>query len=154
MSENVYENTIILKNGASAPSESTLQKAELGFDTAHDILFIGRDSSSPIPLSPYFSPEAPSELNMENLLWVDTSNNSGVIPIEMGGTGANTATDAVINLGALPLSGGIINGNLEIKNLFTASGNIILSSNSYGSDDDLDKVTNPIEGQIFFVKAE
>lgn len=114
------KNTIILKNGPSAPSTSTLQKAELGFDTAHEVLFIGRGSDSdseplnPIPLSPCFSPEAPTGLNVENLLWVDTSDSSGVIPIEMGGTGANTAALALENLGALPLSGGTVTGNIVI----------------------------------------
>ena len=98
---------------------------------------------------------------MENLLWVDTSDNSGVIPIEMGGTGANSAELARENLGitleklgGLSKNGGIINGDLKVTNLFTASGNIILSSNSYGSKDDLDKITNKTEGLIFFVKAE
>ena len=114
MPENIYQNTIILKNGASAPSNSTLQKAEIGFDTAHNILFVGRDSPlSPIPLSPYFSNTEPT-LNVENLLWVDTSDNSGVIPIEMGGTGADTAVLALENLGALPLSGGTVTGNIVI----------------------------------------
>lgn len=40
---------------------------------------------------------------------------TGIWPIELGGTGASTSTQAVINLGALPLSGGTLTGLLSIS---------------------------------------
>lgn len=39
-------------------------------------------------------------------------NNSGVLPISEGGTGATTASDACANIGALPTTGGTITGAL------------------------------------------
>lgn len=46
----------------------------------------------------------------------DFSNiSSGAIPISNGGTGATTAANALSNLGALPLSGGTLTGDLRLK---------------------------------------
>lgn len=39
---------------------------------------------------------------------------SGTLPIEKGGTGASTANDACLNLGALPSSGGTITGSIYL----------------------------------------
>lgn len=46
----------------------------------------------------------------------DFSNvSSGAVPIANGGTGATTAADALSNLGALPLVGGTLTGDLRLK---------------------------------------
>lgn len=41
---------------------------------------------------------------------------TGTLPIANGGTGATTAAAACANLGALPLTGGTLTGNLRLKN--------------------------------------
>lgn len=41
---------------------------------------------------------------------------SGILPIDYGGTGATTGSDACINIGALPLSGGMMMGVLTAYN--------------------------------------
>ena len=42
-------------------------------------------------------------------------NTSGAVPIANGGTGATTAANACANIGALPVSGGTITGDLRLK---------------------------------------
>lgn len=47
--------------------------------------------------------------------WLVDSN--GVIPLELGGTGAKTASSALSNLGALGLSGGTLTNSLNIAGI-------------------------------------
>lgn len=68
--------------------------------------------------------------------------NSGILPISEGGTGANNASDACANIGALPTSGGVMTYHLTLKNgAKTENPSLIFESNGgkkysfYGSDD-------------------
>lgn len=46
------------------------------------------------------------------------------LPISSGGTGATTASGALTNLGALPLTGGTLTGTLTAKALYASDGNV------------------------------
>ena len=46
------------------------------------------------------------------------------LPISSGGTGATTASGALTNLGALPLTGGTLTGTLTAKALYATDGNV------------------------------
>lgn len=57
---------------------------------------------------------------LDDKLNKDFSNvSSGAVPITNGGTGATTAADALSNLGAVPLGGGVMTGKLEIEYNYT-----------------------------------
>lgn len=60
---------------------------------------------------------------LNNKLNKDFSNISsgagGAVPIANGGTGATTAANALSNLGAVPLGGGVMTGKLEIEYNYT-----------------------------------
>nr|DAG94935.1 MAG TPA: Preneck appendage protein barrel, VIRAL PROTEIN.8A [Herelleviridae sp.] len=60
---------------------------------------------------------------------------SGIIPIERGGTGGDTAIKACISLGALPLSGGIMNGTLFFgsTNYYVNNSGVAVFSKAYGA---------------------
>lgn len=49
-----------------------------------------------------------------NLYNVGLVDSNGVIPLELGGTGAKTASSALSNLGALGLSGGTLTNALNL----------------------------------------
>lgn len=51
------------------------------------------------------------------------------LPVASGGTGAKTAADAVKNLGALPITGGKLTGDLTVKQLLAEGG--LISINGY-----------------------
>lgn len=59
----------------------------------------------------------------------------GSVPVDKGGTGATTATQACSNLGALATAGGTMTGPL-----------VLTKDVHYGDTEP----TNPVEGQIFF----
>ena len=128
-------NTIILKNNKGIPSDGVLEVAELGFDTEHGLLFIGKDPDKGIPLNIIVSDIQPIGANSrDDILWLDTSEQVSSLPIEAGGTGASTAAQARLNLGAAPA-----------VNL----GATILSSYQYGDE----LPTTGTAGQIFFKKV-
>lgn len=47
------------------------------------------------------------------------------LPISSGGTGSTTASGALTNLGALPLTGGTLTGTLTAKALYASDGNVV-----------------------------
>lgn len=47
------------------------------------------------------------------------------LPISSGGTGSTTASGALANLGALPLTGGTLTGALTAKALYASDGNVV-----------------------------
>ena len=52
------------------------------------------------------------------------------LPISSGGTGATTASGALTNLGALPLTGGTLTGNLGVNGIITAKTYLAVERNS------------------------
>lgn len=52
------------------------------------------------------------------------------LPISSGGTGATTASGALTNLGALPLTGGTLTGNLSVNGIITAKTYLAVERNS------------------------
>ena len=58
---------------------------------------------------------------------------AGPLDIQYGGTGATTTTNALTNLGALPTSGGTINGNLTISR--TGAPTLLFKNNNLGLGD-------------------
>lgn len=60
---------------------------------------------------------------------------SGQIPIARGGTGATTATEACINIGALPSSGGVMKGTLFFgsTNYYVNNYGVAVFSKAYGA---------------------
>ena len=64
-------NTIILKNNKGIPSDGVLEVAELGFDTEHGLLFIGKDPDKGIPLNIIVSDIQPIGTNSrDDILWL------------------------------------------------------------------------------------
>lgn len=95
-------NTIILKNNKGIPSDGVLEVAELGFDTEHGLLFIGKDPDKGIPLNIIVSDIQPIGANSrDDILWLDTSEQVSSLPIEAGGTGfsANSLSELQNYLG-------------------------------------------------------
>lgn len=101
-----------LANGGTGGSTAALARTSLGLGTAA-IVNIGTNGAT-IPL-----------LSTANT-WSGVQTFNTPIAITSGGTGAGTATDALINLGALPLSGGVITGKTTVNNnihVVTQTGN-------------------------------
>ena len=96
-------NTIILKNGTTTPGVTDLEVAEPGFKKNTGTLYIG-NGDRVVQINPIISSEEPERIS--GALWIDTSVESSTeespLPILQGGTGANSAIDARINLGAAP----------------------------------------------------
>ncbi|AFE59038.1 hypothetical protein Q7S_14115 [Rahnella aquatilis HX2] len=101
-----------LANGGTGGSTAALARTSLGLGTVATVN-IGT-SGATIPL-----------LSTANT-WSGVQTFNTPIAITSGGTGAGTATDALINLGALPLSGGVITGKTTVNNnihVVTQTGN-------------------------------
>lgn len=101
-------NTIILKNGTTTPDNTDLEIAEPGFKKNTGTLYIG-NGDRVVQINPIISSEEPERI--PNALWIDTSIESSTedspLPISQGGTGANSAADALANLGAAPAGYGL-----------------------------------------------
>lgn len=81
------------------------------------------------------------------VIWIDpngdSSNSITLLPISRGGTGATTATQALLNLGGFSSRGGTIDGSVKFNS------NLLLSSESYGAS----LPSAGIPGRIFFKKV-
>lgn len=101
-------NTIILKNGTTTPDNTDLEIAEPGFKKNTGTLYIG-NGDKVVQINPIISSEEPERI--PGALWIDTSIESSTedspLPISQGGTGANNAADALVNLGAAPAGYGL-----------------------------------------------
>lgn len=66
-------NKVIIKNGEGAPTAEALGKAELGFDTLHELVFIGRENNDPLCISPEVKIDLDgAELGQPSLLNADS----------------------------------------------------------------------------------
>ena len=101
-------NTITLKNGTTTPDNTDLEIAEPGFKKNTGTLYIG-NGDKVVQINPIISSEEPERI--PGALWIDTSIESSTedspLPISQGGTGANNAADALVNLGAAPAGYGL-----------------------------------------------
>lgn len=68
--------------------------------------------------------------NNGNINVPGTVNLGSALPISSGGTGATTASGALTNLGALPLTGGTLTGNLGVNGIITAKTYLAVERNS------------------------
>lgn len=68
--------------------------------------------------------------NNGNINVPGTVNLGSALPISSGGTGATTASGALTNLGALPLTGGTLTGNLGVNGTITAKTYLAVERNS------------------------
>lgn len=104
---------IQIRHGKNEPLDNSLFPYELGFKENDNndggILYIGKNEGIPIKL--FDTDELKNfiikgeEIPEESL---------PIIPIEKGGTGASTVELAVINLKVLSLSGGTMEGPLDV----------------------------------------
>ena len=102
----------------------------VGFKGSHGEL-TGRDANNQHPMSAIFglvealNGKAPSSHN-HNANQVNegvfSTDRFPTIPVEKGGTGANTKSGACLGIGALPLSGGVMTGAVTMKGMYLTRG--------------------------------
>ena len=81
---------------------------------------VGSATTAPGYDDTWLSANKPMRITYDGLFWVvdmtqaHASDLMGSVPITKGGTGAKTAAEACINLGALSTAGGIMSGSLDM----------------------------------------
>lgn len=81
---------------------------------------VGSATTAPGYDDTWLSANRPIRITYDGIFWVadmmqaHASDLMGLVPITKGGTGAKTAAEACINLGALSTSGGIMSGTLDM----------------------------------------
>lgn len=145
-------NTIKIKHGASAPTNTQLSEYELGY-VHNGALYINNGGT----ITQLTGLAATGLVNSNNYLELPaiiatTSNTGRILVADSNGivyykTPANIRSE----IGALSTGGGTISGNLTISGKLTANGTIVVDTDSYGDTNPNDAGKTGTVGQLYFV---